>query len=77
MQGCLTLIGVAGVGFPVSGKQMGDIRPAVLIFRYSPDCILQPFSRLNAAGFAGCDERVDHRGAHGGCVVPAEEIMAE
>ena len=25
MQSCLTLIGVAGVEFPVSGKQMGDI----------------------------------------------------
>ena len=32
------------MGFLVPGKQMGDIGSAVLIFRYSPDYILEPFS---------------------------------
>lgn len=32
------------MGSLVPGKQMGDIGSAVLIFRYSPDYILEPFS---------------------------------
>ena len=44
---------------------MSDIRFAVLVFRYSPNSILEPFSWLDAAGFAGGDERVDYQGAHG------------
>lgn len=59
------LISVVGVRFQVFGMQMSDIRFAVLVFRYSPNYILEPFSWLDAAGFAGCDERVDYRGAHG------------
>lgn len=56
--------------FPVPGKQMRDIGSAVLIFWYSPDYVLQPFSRFYAACFAGRDERVDHQGAHGDASFP-------
>lgn len=58
-QSCSTLIAVVGAGFPVPGKQLGDIGSAVLVFRDSPDHVLEPFSRVDAAGFAGRNERVD------------------
>ena len=71
----LTLIAVVGVALPVLGKQMSDIRSAILVFRDSSDYILEPFSWFDSISFASCDERVDHRGSYSRCIAATEEIV--
>ena len=60
---------------PVSREELREVLPAQFVFGNAAEDILQPRPFVNAAGFAGGKQGVDHGRPLCGIVIPAEQVV--